>query len=72
MLHPHLQVQVMIGAAKNGGVKIPIREHRKPNVASGSRRAIADADVGWWEFKSSAENALQHLRKREMITFDFD
>ena len=51
----------MISTAKNGGVEIPVGEHRKPDVPSGSRRAIADTNVGGRQLKSSAENALQNL-----------
>ena len=51
----------MISTAKNGGVEIPVGEHREPDVSSGSRRAIADTDVGGGQLKSSAENALQNL-----------
>ena len=51
----------MISTAKNGGVEIPVGEHWKPDVSSGSRRAIADADVRGRQFKSSAEDALQNL-----------
>ena len=61
---PHLKMEVVVRTAKNSRVKIPVREHRKPDVPSRSRRSVADADVCWWQLKSSAQNALQHLRRR--------
>ena len=57
-------MEVVVRTAKNGRVKIPVREHRKPDVPSRSWRPVADADVCWWQLKSSAQNALQHLRRR--------
>ena len=61
---PHLKMEVVVRTAKNGRVQIPVREHWKPDVPSRSRRPVADADVCWWQLKSSAQNALQHLRRR--------